>query len=104
MNLRKGDIVSVLATVQYQADASDDWVHLRVHGEHSSLMISRSATVLTIVTPVFEVGETVWWKMTEGIMSGDILAISNGHAWIDLYNGDYCTRLLSSIQRKEDDV
>lgn len=93
MNYRKGDIVSVLATVKHDADDSKERLFLDVNGSHETLWLKPHE--VTLVAPNFQVGDGVIWE--DGL--GEILAISGDHAWIEYGNGNYCTRMLGSIKR-----
>ena len=101
MNYRKGDVVSVQGVVEYDQTDNDKMVFIKIPGAvHSVAMTPQECTKanLTMVQPMFEVGESVRW---EGHGIGIIHAIKDGHAWIGMASGDYCTRLLTSINRDE---
>lgn len=108
MQFRKGDIVSITAAVEYDfngADHNDALLFLKVPGNYQSLGLTRDhfdRTNLKLVQPIFEVGDDVSWP-AEATQTGGgvILSISNGHAWIELGGGDYCTRMLTSLTRNE---
>lgn len=110
MNFRKGDTVSVRGTVKYSYDEGDNdkRVFVDVIGSHETLWIKPED--LTLVSQVFEVGDSVRWPINvEGaapFLYGTVLAIANDHAWIEFGSCEYCTRLLTSIERVEvsDDV
>lgn len=99
MKYRKGDEVTVRAVVKYDQD-DDTHVHLEINGHYQSVMLDKK--LITMATPVFEVGDDVSWDAPpDHIGGGVILAISNDHAWIELGGGDYCTRMLTSLTRNE---
>jgi hypothetical protein len=101
MKYRKGDTVSIKGVVEYNQREDKD-VFVRVHG-HTHMISSEE---LTMVSPLFEVGDSVMWPApnqprSDVFQYGTILAIADDHAWISIGAGDYCTRLLFSIQRVE---
>ena len=99
MKYRKGDKVSVTGTVTHD-QREDKEVFVRLDGYYTDIMLP--AANFTLVQPRFDVGDTV--VLAEGPCQGqrgEILAMQNDHAWIDLGGGDYCTRMLSSIKRVE---
>lgn len=110
MRFRKGDIVSVRGTVEYDCDTDDELLFIKVPGFYQSVALSPdywNGAGLTLVQPRFDVGDEVFWQDGVGNIAGrgTILAISDGHAWIDMGCGAYCTRMLSTIERaplKED--
>lgn len=99
MKYRAGDKVTVRAVVKY--DQSDDThVHLEIEGHYQSVMLAQK--LITMATPLFEVGDDVSWDAAAcQVGGGVILAISSEHAWIELGGGDYCTRMLSTLTRNE---
>jgi len=97
---RKGDVVSLTATVSHDYDEADEKrVFVKVDGEFRDLWLPPDA--LTMVRPLFEVNDSVTWKdyETSPACHGTILAIQDGHAWISHGDGNYCTRLLTAITR-----
>jgi len=96
MNYRKGDIVSVLGIVRHD-EGDDDGVFVDITDRHDTLWVSPKG--LTLVAAKFEVGDKCQFMDFSGI----VLAISDGHAWIDMGGGNYCTRQLTSIERIESD-
>ncbi len=107
MNFRKGDTVSLQGTVKHNFDATDTdkRVFVDVVGSHETLWLKPDD--ITLVRYAFEVGDSARWLVEENTYQyGTILAINEGHAWIDMGGGDYCTRLLTAIERVEvsDDI
>ena len=103
--LRKGDKVSVTGTVKYTPDAGER-VFVIIDGSHEELWCAQTAVKL--VQAKFEVGDRVCWGMTASdgagmATTGEILAISGEHAWIEHSNGEYCTRHFGSITRLPDE-
>lgn len=96
MQFRKGDIVSVRCVVKHNMDGSKERVFIDVKGSYETLWMEPED--VTLVRPFFEVGDAVRWGDRDGD-KGEILGIAGEHAWIDLGNGDYCTRHFSAIQR-----
>jgi hypothetical protein len=94
MQLRKGDKVSVTGTVTFYQNG-DDSIFVKIDGSHEDLWIAPS--VVNLVQQMFEVGDRVCWGAPA--MNGEIIAICDEHAWIDLGGGDYCTRHFDSITR-----
>ncbi len=102
MQYRKGDIVSLTGTVKYDYDQSDEdrKVTVSINGHYSDVWLDEK--FVTLITPIFEVGDSVTWaKPTDppGINSGEIVGLSGEHAWIDMQDGNYCTRHFGAIQR-----
>jgi hypothetical protein len=104
MNFRRGDKVSIVGTVKHnfttdQADP-DKRVFVDVDGTHETIWIKPDC--VTLKQSHFEVDDRCTWEgWTDD--PGTILAISEGHAWIDMGGGSYCTRLLTTIERVDDD-
>ena len=96
MNFRKGDHVSIVGIVKHNVEAGEK-IFVELPGYHSDIWVSPD--VLTLVQAHFDVGDKCQWADITGI----ILAISDGHAWIDRGGGDYCTRLLMTIERVDSD-
>ena len=107
MNYRKGDIVSVLGIVRH-GKAEGNYVFVDVTGIHTTVMLEPKE--ITLVAAKFEVGDKCRLATDTAIGCaeddpvGTILAISDGHAWIEIFpGGNYCTRQLTSIERIESD-
>ncbi len=105
MNFRKGDTVSLQGVIKHNYDEtdSDKRVFVDVIGSHDTLWMKPED--ITLVGQLFEVGDSARWLVSGGqevsYQYGTVLAINDDHAWIDLGNGDYCTRLLTTIERVE---
>jgi hypothetical protein len=99
MNLRKGDRVSIVGTVKHTPDPSER-VFIELPDYHHDIWINQDAVKL--VQADFEVGDKCTWDGF-GDTPATVLAISDGHAWIDMGGGAYCTRLLTAIERVDDD-
>ena len=101
MKFRKGDIVSLRGTVKHNFDPydceKDTRVFVDIVGSHETIWIKPED--VTLVQPMFEIGDQVRWD-EHG--AGTIVAINDGHAWIGMESGDYCTRLLTAIERMPD--
>lgn len=106
MKYRKGDKVSVLGIVKHNQN-EDKNIFVDVIGTHDTLWLKPED--MTLVAPMFEVGDKCQWAsdpaigVAEDDPIGTILAISDGHAWIDRGGGDYCTRMLTTIERVDID-
>ena len=96
---RKGDVVRVQAFVEYDVAESDGLVFLKFVGDHQTVSLLRDRANIDLIVPVFDVGDSVQWD-EHG--RGIIHAINDGHAWIGMDSGDYCTRLLTMIERAEE--
>jgi hypothetical protein len=107
MNFRKGDTVSLRGTVKHDFSPDgkdgDKRVFVDLIGTHETVWIKPED--LTLVGQMFEVGDSVRWQNAgeELFLYGVILAISDGHAWIDYGQGEYCTRMLTSVERVQID-
>ena len=108
MKFRKGDIVSLRGTVKHNFDPCDGEKDTRVFvdivGSHETIWIKPED--LKLIQQVMEVGDSVRWPHhvhADKFLYGVILAISDGHAWIDYGIGEYCTRTTTSIERVEAD-
>ena len=99
MNYRKGDIVNVQGIVKHNFEHidGDKRVFVDIIGSYETIWIKPED--VTLVQPMFETGEQVRWD-EHG--TGTIIAINDGHAWIGMDSGDYCTRMLSAIERMPD--
>lgn len=102
---RKGDKVTIVGTIKHnQGDDIDKNVFIEIAGYHSDVWINPE--LVTLVQPSFEIGDECTWMTNDAGgygVGGTILAIRDGHAWIDMGGGAYCTRLLSTIQRVDSD-
>lgn len=94
---RKGDIVSIRAVVKYDQDG-DGEVFVRPDEYYTDLVLPVSAIIMHAQD--IREGDCVRWDGI-GQSHGTVLAINGGHAWIDLHNGDFCTRTFSSVERVE---
>lgn len=92
---RKGDVVSVRGVVKHE-QGDDERIFVDIIGCHDTVWLK--PTDMTLVQPMFEIGDSIYWG-EHG--AGIILAIQDGHAWIGMESGDYCTRLLTAIERAE---
>ena len=108
MKWKKGDIVSILGTLMFDQDKDDPEgrIHIDIIGSFEKLWIEPKH--LTLVTPLFEVGDKCKWGGAPGSpptepMRGTILAISGDFAWIDMGTA-HCTRPLTSIERVDDET
>ncbi len=100
MKYRAGDVVTVKGVVKLNFDAADDSVSIEIPGEYEPIWANPED--VTLVHSKIVLGDLVKFVAPTGLESGRVLAISNDHAWIDLGDGEYATRLLSSIQRDEE--
>ena len=82
-NYRKGDKVSLLATVRYDQNG-DGYVHLEIDGHHSGAVLRPE--LLTLVAPRIDPGERVRW--TNGF-TGEAIASHNGSLWVLTEDGRY---------------
>ena len=98
MNLRKGDQVSIVGVVKHTPDGNEK-VFVQLPDYHSDVWVSQDAVKL--VQADFDVGDKCTWEGF-GTDPATVLAISDGHAWIDMGGGAYCTRLLTAIERVDD--
>lgn len=108
MQFRKGDVVSVNGTVEYDfngGDSDDKLLFIKVSGHFQTMGLTPDyfdGAGLKLVQATFEIGDDVSWPTEASQVGGGvILSISNGHAWIELGGGDYCTRTLTSLTRNE---
>ena len=100
MNFRKGDKVSLIGIVKHNQSDDKERIFVDIVDSHETVWLKPYE--LKMVEPLFEVGDQCAWdKDGENSREGTILAINHGHAWIDLGGGDYCTRLLTAIERVE---
>ena len=95
MSLRKGDKVSITGIIKHAPEGKEK-VFVQLPDYHNDVWVSQDA--LTLVQADFEVGDKCTWDGF-GDVPALVLAISDGHAWIDMGGGAYCTRLLTAIQR-----
>jgi hypothetical protein len=102
MNLRKGDKVSIVGTVKHTPDDGEH-VFIELPDYHSDIWINQESVKL--MQADFEVGDKCRWIDRDGLIAdcATVLAISDGHAWIDMGGGNYCTRMLTTIERVDDD-
>jgi hypothetical protein len=93
---RKGDKVSVTGIVMYDPSPGKN-IFIDV-GASKDIWVDPDS--IQLVQAYFEVGDECSWPGSlDQTMTGTALAISNGHAWIDMGDGQYCTRLLTKIDR-----
>jgi hypothetical protein len=105
MNYRKGDKVSIVGTVKYTSDGKEK-IFIELPDYHTDIWVRPD--VVTLVQADFEVGDKCTWPnldepIGENKHTGTVLAVSDGHAWIDRGSGDYCTRILTTIERVDSD-
>ena len=107
MKYRKGDKVSIVGTVKHTPDDGER-VFIELPDYHSDIWINQESVKL--VQANFEVGDKCRWDgldkcRWDGLIAdcATVLAISDGHAWIDMGGGNYCTRMLTTIERVDDD-
>src|ERR1700743_1423701 len=81
IRFRKGDIVSIHGTISHTIDDGEERVFVKLPDSHSDLWIKHQH--VTLVATVFEVNDRVTWD-GDAENNGVILAISDGHAWIDM--------------------
>jgi preprotein translocase subunit YajC len=98
MTFRRGDNVSVTGVVT-QNHYQDEKVQIQLESHHSRIRVE--AAVVTMVQPRFDLGDAVEFTDDDGGLHGTIIAIQNGHAWVDLGDEKYRTFPLSSIVRVE---
>lgn len=100
MNYRKGDTVSIVGTVKHNQDDGNERVFIELPDYHTDIWIKPE--FVTLVQANFEVGDKCRWV---GLMAdcATILAISESHAWIYCGGGDYCTRMLTTIEKVDSD-
>lgn len=96
MQYRKGDIVTLRGRVKHDGDGTKERLFIDVIGSHETLWMAPKD--IELAQAHFEIGDRVTWDGG----NGEILAISDDHAWIGRGGGDYCTRLFGSIQRSDD--
>lgn len=105
MKFRAGDVVSIQAKVKFNFDEGDEHVSLEAPGLIGGTSLWAEPDLVTVVKQGIVIGDRVKWDAAAGhqalYLSGQVLAIANDHAWIDMGGSEYCTRLLSSIQRDE---
>ena len=106
MAFRKGDKVSIAGIIKHD-EGDNGRVFVRIEDHHEDLWLKTET--LKLIQPHFAVDDKCSFNFTnrEGtdvIGVGHILAISDGHAWIDMGGGEYCTRTLTSIERVDEDL
>lgn len=103
MTYRKGDRISIQGIVKHNQD-DDKRIFIDVVGSYETLWMEPGH--LTLVTPLFEVGDKCSWDHDSENL-GIVLAVNDGYAWINITDGTisagHCTRLLTSIERVDDE-
>lgn len=101
MKFRKGDVVSVTGTVEYDFGADGEKVlFVKIKGHYQALTLSPDNfddINLSLVRPRFDVGDRVEWPGAHGF--GEIVAIHDGAAWIKQDDAGYETCCLGSLSR-----
>ncbi|WP_454287208.1 hypothetical protein [Rhizobium arsenicireducens] len=88
MNMRKGDIITVKATVIYPNDpkgAVPEKICVRPFGHHSEIYVNLDATVLML--PFFVMGDRVR-KRYKPEITGTVVATFDDDCWVDLDRGN----------------
>ena len=95
---RKGDILSIHATVKHNFTASGGDIYLEVDGHFSTIAL-KSEQIDRIVRQKFEIGSRV--LISDMNQIGFVRAISGDYAWIklDLASEHYVTKHLNEITR-----
>lgn len=101
---RKGDRVTIEATVEGSFSLGDDELRIKIDdmwgsGPHYYAKLND----LTLKVAQFEIGDLIDWTFRDTIYRGEILAISNEHAWVDRGDGQYSTIWLSNATRVDDE-
>lgn len=105
IKFRKGDIVSIQGTVTFDFDPTEDGtVAIEIQNSVSSSVWVKSEAA-TVVRQHIMVGDSVVLVGTvcdDGSeYHGQVLAIFEDRAWVAYGNGDYCTRVMSTLKRAE---
>lgn len=91
---RKGDRVSIEATVRYD-QPEGDWVFLDI-GSGASV----NASLITMIAPHFDVGDFVAASYGNGEGAfGHVQAVSDKMVWVKHASGDYATYDASMVRR-----
>lgn len=98
---RKGDIVTIEATIESRPFVLDDGrsqVKIKFPPYHDAYV---DPAQLTMLRPAFEVGDRVEWSTHDGADSwaGHILSIANDHLWVQLDDGSFSTVWASKASR-----
>ncbi len=97
---RKGDVVTVQATIDSDYVLDGGKIKVRIEPYHDIFVL---LTDMSMVQPMFEVGDVVAWETHDGADSwtGRILSISGEHLWCLLDDGSFATVWASKAQRVE---
>lgn len=98
-SFRKGDIVTVEAEVVGEPFAGSDGretVDVRISDLHRCYVETKH---LLMKTPKIVVGDIVEWESSQATWRGEVLAVSEGHAWVSMGDGNYSTVWLPKIAR-----
>jgi hypothetical protein len=103
MKFRKGDVVTIEATIASTPFNMDDG-RAKVKIEFPPYCDAYvDPSQLTMARPKFEVGDKVEWTVSsEGMGSaftGHILSIANDHLWVQLDDGSFSTVWASKAMR-----
>lgn len=101
---RKGDRVTIEATVDGSSALSDDELRVKIDGMRGSgPHYYAKINGITLKTAKFEVGDLIDWTVGDTIHRGEILAVSGDHAWVDRGAAEYSTVYLPTATRVEDE-
>jgi len=96
---RKGDIVSIQGTVRFSPDEGDEHISLEIaNAIGSPIWVKPEAA--TLVLARIEVGDKVWTYDLGYECLGELVAIRNGKAWVEIDAIMY-TYAVSDLKRAE---
>lgn len=102
MKYRKGDVVSLTATVLHNFREGDGYLYVDIDGAFSNTNVDPSKVEL--VSPRIEVGDIVDAGDAYSLWIGaTVVAIFDGRAWIHSKGGSDAVRYISELSRIDAD-
>lgn len=104
IKFRNGDIVSIQGTVQFNQEPEDDHIKVEIPDAIGNPVWVKPEAA-TVVRQHILLGDSVALVGTAcddgSEYHGQILAIVGDHAWVAYGDGEFCTRVMSTLKRAE---
>jgi hypothetical protein len=82
---RKGDKLSFVGTLKYDAEPGDDYLHLTLPGKYSEVSIHFPSDEIEIVAFSLRIGDPV--AIVDGPVVGEVVSILGDWAWVNTADG-----------------
>lgn len=99
IKFRKGDIVSIQGTVQFNQEPEDDHIKVEIPDAIGNPVWVKPEAA-TVVRQKIDVGDMIWTDSLGKELPGKVISIHAGSAWIDV-DGVMYTYFIGSLKRAE---